>query len=296
MKNHEEKTFPHLDRDSFKEALRFAEGKTGFSSRLIEKDYFCSVVLRELSEKEKHLIFKGGTLLNKVHAGFYRLSEDLDFTISTDPDLNRAGRSKNAAPMKEWVANLSKKVPGLLVERQLTGSNQSVQYNATLAYESTLLGTKETILLEIGQRERVHEPEKGYVGILARDPYSDVPLVGAFSVMCLSKREAYSEKVRAALTRKNAAIRDLYDLDHAFRNKLISLDEAWWWKKKLQVPGTGEIQISDSRKKEFKSQLETDLKPVLRDQDFNAFDFDGAWRQLELVAKAVQQSDKVLRK
>ncbi len=100
------------------------------------------MVLRELSENKYNLIFKGGTLLNKVHAGFYRLSEDLDFTISAKPDLNRAGRVKNAAPLKEWVANLSKHVPGLIVERQLTGINQSLQYNATLAYESTLLGTK----------------------------------------------------------------------------------------------------------------------------------------------------------
>lgn len=98
--------------------------------------------MRELSENKYNLIFKGGTLLNKVHAGFYRLSEDLDFTISAKPDLNRAGRVKNAAPLKEWVANLSKHVPGLFVERQLTGINQSLQYNATLAYESTLLGTK----------------------------------------------------------------------------------------------------------------------------------------------------------
>lgn len=151
-------------------------------------------------------------------------------------------------------------------------------------------------MIEIGQREKVHEPEKGYIGILARDPYSDVPLVGAFSVMCLSKREAYSEKVRAALTRKTAAIRDLYDLDYALNKKLISMDEAWWWKKKLEVPGTGEIQISDARKKDFRSQLQTDLKPVLRDQDFNAFDFESAWEQLVLIAKAVQQSDKELRK
>ena len=61
-------------------ALEYTAGKTGFSAELIEKDYFCTAILDYLySQPDCPLIFKGGTLLTKVHTGFYRLSENLDF-------------------------------------------------------------------------------------------------------------------------------------------------------------------------------------------------------------------------
>ena len=66
----------HEDVALFGEALRFTAAETGFISRLIEKDYFCTLVLRYLCEADVTLIFKGGTCLAKVHAGFYRLSEE----------------------------------------------------------------------------------------------------------------------------------------------------------------------------------------------------------------------------
>lgn len=77
----------------FQEAIRFTAAETGFTPRLIEKDYYCSVLLEDLAALGPPLIFKGGTLLAKVHAGFYRLSEDLDFSPSvTEPSPERAAR------------------------------------------------------------------------------------------------------------------------------------------------------------------------------------------------------------
>lgn len=72
----------HHDPAFFTEAVAFTAARLGFVPTLIEKDYFCSVVLAYLAGVLKEtLIFKGGTCLTKVHAGFYRLSEDLDFTV-----------------------------------------------------------------------------------------------------------------------------------------------------------------------------------------------------------------------
>ena len=74
----------HLDTDLFRSAIRFTSAETGFNERLIEKDYYCSVALDDLCSSDAFgLVFKGGTCLSKVHAEFYRLSEDLDFSIST---------------------------------------------------------------------------------------------------------------------------------------------------------------------------------------------------------------------
>ena len=73
----------HEDSDSFREAVNFTAAETKFAARLIEKDYFCTVLLGYFGAAVgEELIFKGGTCLAKVHADFYRLSEDLDFASS----------------------------------------------------------------------------------------------------------------------------------------------------------------------------------------------------------------------
>jgi predicted nucleotidyltransferase component of viral defense system len=87
----------HQNPALFREAVNHTAAATGFSSRLIEKDYFCTVLLQHLAEAGCALVFKGGTCLAKVHAGFYRLSEDLDFVIPTPVDALRAERSRRAA-------------------------------------------------------------------------------------------------------------------------------------------------------------------------------------------------------
>ncbi len=79
----------HDDEDLLREAVNFTTSRTGFDASLIEKDYFCSVLLACLTRHGvNRLVFKGGTCLAKVHAGFHRLSEDLDFTIPLPCDAS----------------------------------------------------------------------------------------------------------------------------------------------------------------------------------------------------------------
>jgi len=66
---------PRVHRDTvlFREAVDFTAAKTGFSPRLVEKDYFCTVLLANLTTMQSSpLVFKGGTCLAKVYAEFYR--------------------------------------------------------------------------------------------------------------------------------------------------------------------------------------------------------------------------------
>jgi hypothetical protein len=129
----------------FHEAISFTAAETGFASRLIEKDYFCSVLLEDLSALAPPLTFKGGTLLAKVHSGFYRLSEDLDFSISTGPQATKKTRSESVAPIKSAIGQLANRLVDARVEIPLTGSNGSTQYNAEISYPSVLTNQRETI-------------------------------------------------------------------------------------------------------------------------------------------------------
>lgn len=145
----------HLDTVLFHESLLYTEAVTGFRARQIEKDYFCSVILERLQNEATPPVFKGGTALSKIHASFYRMSEDLDFTISVESDCSRNKRSRLIAPLKKWIDTLKNLVPALEVVGTLMGHNNSTQYVAELRYGSVLSSQPETIKLEIGLRESI---------------------------------------------------------------------------------------------------------------------------------------------
>src|SRR5215475_2711541 len=91
----------HEDPDLFREALRFTAAQSGFVPRLIEKDYFCTLLLDYLSTVAgTDLVFKGGTCLTKVHSELYRLSEDLDYTIPAPFGISRSERSRRVEGVK----------------------------------------------------------------------------------------------------------------------------------------------------------------------------------------------------
>ena len=51
----------HEDMDLFREALSFTQSETGFSARLVEKDYYCSLLLQDLlATTTPQWVFKGG--------------------------------------------------------------------------------------------------------------------------------------------------------------------------------------------------------------------------------------------
>ena len=60
---------PHNNVDKFRAAIEYTAATTGFRRELIEKDYFCSIVLAFLFSEETPLVFKGGTCLNKYTSG-----------------------------------------------------------------------------------------------------------------------------------------------------------------------------------------------------------------------------------
>lgn len=106
-----------------------------------------------------------------------------------------------------------------------------------------------------------------------------------FDALVLALEEAYTEKIRAALTRREPAIRDFYDINYAVARLDLDLKDPYLIElviKKLKVPDNDPIDISDSRKAELQTQLDTRLKPVLRRQDFEKFALD---RAFELVAE-----------
>jgi predicted nucleotidyltransferase component of viral defense system len=277
------------DRDLLLQAVELTARETGFNPRLIEKDYFCSVVLEYLAAGDADLHFKGGTCLAKIHGSFYRLSEDLDFSISTPPDAPRKERSRKAEGLKAVIGDIPTLFPGFQLVQPLRGANASTQYNAVVDYESLLDSHVEPISIEVGLREpTLTTPHEGSSKTMLLNPVNGQPLVDAFVVSCLSYQETMAEKLRAALTRRDVAIRDFFDVDYAVRNRALDTrDRALLdlLRRKLQVPGTAPVDVSPDRVGQLRRQLEADLRPVLRERDFAQFDLERAVEILDDVAR-----------
>ena len=280
----------HKEKEKFLQAVRATAKISGFSGALIEKDYYCSLILKEIYQSQNcNLVFKGGTLLNKVHAGFYRVSEDLDFSISVIPKLPRKKRSASAQIAKKCV-NKAVKNLALNFSKPFKGRNENRMYNVEIEYDSLISEDKGTIKIEFGIQETVLEKESLTAKTLLVDSITQQSILPDFLVKGLSLKETYSEKIRAALSREKPAIRDIFDIHYAVKNHLIDIkDMIPIIKHKLNILNRT-IDLSAKRKKEFLTQLQTNLKPVLRQKDFAEFDFEQAWKWLKILEKEISKS------
>lgn len=76
----------HLDRAAFAVLLENIYEKTGYRTDVLEKDYYVTLMLKELAEKQANGLkayFKGGTALYKALKTTNRFSEDIDISVDT---------------------------------------------------------------------------------------------------------------------------------------------------------------------------------------------------------------------
>jgi hypothetical protein len=123
------------------------------------------------------------------------------------------------------------------------------------------------------------------------DPLTQTPALAPVTVRAISLREAYAEKTRAALTRRDPAIRDFFDLDNAIRKGLLqhgAPDFLSLVARKLAVTDDP-VDLSPARLEALARQIETQLKPVLRMTDYEEFILDRMVTLLHEVVAACQR-------
>jgi predicted nucleotidyltransferase component of viral defense system len=282
----------HEDAALFREAVNFTAARTGFSQRLVEKDYFCTLMLAYLSSAAPELVFKGGTCLAKVHATFYRLSEDMDFVIPVAEDAPRSERSRLAVGVKKVAAELHLTLPVFSVREKLKGANRSTQYVGSFAYESPTGGDEETIKLEVGLREPLVNPVlRRPARSVMLNPVTGKSMVPPVAAVSIDLSEAYAEKFRAALTRRDVAIRDYYDIWYGVTRLGIDSQDAELVdlvRTKIAVRDNPPVDVGDERLRQLRGQLDTQLRPVLRPADFDEFEVEHAIKMVVGMARAVE--------
>ena len=278
----------HEEPRRFREAITFTEADSGFISRLIEKDYYCSLILHDLAILfQQGLIFKGGTCLSKVHAEFFRLSEDLDFAISIRPDASRGERRQAVMAVRHHLNTIPSRLQCFEQIEEICGHNDSCQYAGRLAYRSAVTGEHEFIKVEISLREEaIQLPQMLPARTMLRDPHTGAAVIAPVEVQALSLVEAYAEKIRAALTRRDPAIRGFFDIDHAVKTALFDhrsqplLDLV---AAKLAIDGNHPADLSPDKIAILNGQIESQLRSVLRQRDYEAFDLQRVITILEEV-------------
>jgi predicted nucleotidyltransferase component of viral defense system len=265
----------HSDKAEFLKVLERTSAQTGFPLRLLEKDYYLTIVLSGINELSNDLIFKGGTCLSKVYYSYYRLSEDLDFTLRLPAEnATRATRRDTIKPVKESLKPFLKGFSMSIENLEKGGHRESTQYIYYLDYESIVLNRKESIKLEIGMR---FNPLLATVAKKVTHrflhPFTKEPLFKTGSVNCLALKELVAEKLRAAATRRVIAGRDFYDLGFLLEEGFNFNDKELLtvFRKKLEEDGFSpdmskyKINLGRSQAEidEMKARAKDELLPVL---------------------------------
>ena len=213
--------------------------KTGIQQKsLIEKDLLLHRILFELlldKNFDTNYIFKGGTCLMKCHLGYYRFSEDLDFTWLNQKALHNKSEKQIRSILSSEITFLASLVERVAMKigldfkadkrdikyLQFGGSNASV--TCKLWYHSSQTNEKGFIKIQVNYRENLLYPvvkrkAKSIIDLaLAKDfsfvfPEESEFLLKDVNLYAYDIREILVEKIRAILTRKAVKVRDFVDV------------------------------------------------------------------------------------
>jgi len=186
---------------------------------VVEKDYVLGWLLagiRASEELEGSWVFKGGTCLKKCYFETYRFSEDLDFTVTDETQLDAAYLTRAFGEAAIWLYERSGiEIPGEELRFEVYRNHRDrlscegrVYYRGPLRRAGNLsrikldLTVDEVLVLPPVERFVVH-------------PYTDCPVDGIIA-RCYAYEEIFGEKVRALAERTRP--RDLYDVINLFRS------------------------------------------------------------------------------
>ena len=208
----------------------------GLRPDMIEKDYVLGWLLAAISSHPMlgpAWAFKGGTCLKKCYMETYRLSEDLDFTVEDESQLDESFLREVFGEVSTWLYERT----GIEVppdqSRFHTYRNRrgGLNVEGRVYYRGPLRagGSIPRVKLDLTADERlVHSPVRRPVS----HRYTDCPDDG-MSARCYALVEVFGEKIRALGER--ARPRDLYDVIHMF------------WNGDLRPEGQAVLEVVDAK-------------------------------------------------
>lgn len=84
----------HENKETFLNVLETVSKVSGIQADLVEKDYYVSLILKEIAASSDKAVFKGGTSLSKALKVINRFSEDIDISFSEHIGASRRKKLK----------------------------------------------------------------------------------------------------------------------------------------------------------------------------------------------------------
>ena len=205
---------------------------------IIEKDYHLHRLLYQISSDDylkERLVFKGGTCLVKAYLGYYRFSEDIDFTwkdTSLWKDKSSSQARKNCSKQIDIIINRLQKITeklGLVFNGDKTNASQveigsgGRMVRFFVGYHSDSLQIPANIKIEINFVDKtlfsyknkelqsfIKNMKNRELQFLYKEEWDEYKK--AVSIKCYDPREIFTDKVRAAMTRVSYKFRDAIDI------------------------------------------------------------------------------------
>jgi hypothetical protein len=205
---------------------------------IIEKDYHLHRLLKRMSLHnyfKENLVFKGGTCLVKAYTGYFRFSEDLDFTWKDQTKWEGKNPSQVKKECSTEINTILEHLVGIVKELGLDfkGEKSNVEQviisgggrmpRFYLKYNSEILDVPVKIKVEINFVDKYLYPSQTkelgtYItdiqseetSFLYKDQWTEYSQ--PVTIECYDPREIYTEKARAALTRIKYKLRDIIDI------------------------------------------------------------------------------------
>ena len=139
----------HSDKEAFKEIIALAAEQFSYEQSHVEKDYWVSKILRDISMSEyaDKTYFKGGTSLSKAYGLIERFSEDLDlFVFTGDKGASKQAEKTLNKKLSKYIAELNSDI--YKEDLSETGGNYRKLY---FSYDNVFqgVGLKEHLEVEI---------------------------------------------------------------------------------------------------------------------------------------------------
>lgn len=196
-----------------------------FDPLLLEKDFLLTAILIYISNELPLLRFKWWTCLNKIYFPYYRLSEDLDFTIPIDEEAVNTEKKrfnyahkvrekiKYIASIMWWSINPDIEQHKRAFWNKYLKNKKYTYLKYLLEYPSLYDWSIGKIKIEVTYTSKQYIKSKNEtIKSLYLDTVLEEPIFWEKKIQCLDINEMIAEKCRAALTRREPAIRDFFDL------------------------------------------------------------------------------------
>ena len=128
----------HKHKEDFINAVNLASEYFHILPLIVEKDYYVTMILRELTERQGFVVFKGGTSLSKCYKVIKRFSEDIDITI--DSRLSQGQMKKLKEVIKDIATELDLAIPNIDETHSRRSYNRYI-----LEYQSVLFDSDDAV-------------------------------------------------------------------------------------------------------------------------------------------------------